>query len=1461
MEGTTKLPPKGPGKDRLETPYTAADFRFTQKAGGFYAIALDWPADGVWNIKSLAKDAGVLLTGDVCQVSLLGSAEKLDWKQTATGLEIHAPCQRPCDYAYTFKIEAFQNAHNTGDYAIHKTVMLGIIIVTLRSFIIALIVVSTASLELCGAAQVSSVNAGQELYVRTFGSDQKIRIELVDHLKLPAIGWPRTLLSYPVRFVVPVRPEQLVLRDLGHGADIPFQLSDIKSQGGRLQFAVVNFFADLPSSGSRQFELSVGKPVSSAPGVRQIIEGDTVVLDAGKIKVRLPASRGMVPGQQLPGPILQLNRGSGWLGDATLVSPKLAVKSITTETIDSGPLFITCRVTYQFADGASYAATIKAIADYDFIEFSEEMKGLSRDDGVYVENAWTNFHPTHRFSVGSPFGGTRKIDEPMMQPFRGEDPAFTGPSRVEDPTVEMLPSLTPYWPNGWGGNREAAFWDERTGDAVGLFLLDAAKWQDHEYAIWTSADTLKVKYRFANGVLFWKWPLVTGTRVTGLTIYHHGVTAAQKPPADQTAGATLQDEMQSAIKQKELPQFLRIYYDDISLNRVKDWQLTYPETAKRPSVALKPGRQKSVADYMTALPGCAMMEVANGMFHPVGLRDMGYWVVPDFQRFRDAMTAEQRSQATAALLFAAYISAEDEFSPMQTMLGGHPNFMADLKFPLAAAAFLFPDHPMAQEWRDQYAKFMELCGHFYVRPAVPQWEARGGRFTESIATYNWAFMEPTSEANWMGLQTGAHNVYATPELADMGDYLVGVLTAPVTLDTNKINWPDNTALTWENGFKRIHPPQGAHSGKRGVGGSMFTIGEQLQNYRPLTAEHMMWGAFPSAGQGFEDRQGEPVAGPVNRGTNPHFTSAKYTGYGIVLRAGVDTADEISVFLQQVDKGPNYRWGYANQNGSGDIYYYAKGKSFSGHGFEDTGDRHADDALYSCNTGVYKNYHFNSIGMNELTRPFYNLDVAQFAELVPQRDAGAYSWPEYQSRSVMLVGTEYIVTYDAILEPCGTRFAWNIGANDDMPFIQHIKGGAENIMDTSSRARDQQRGVLYDVWKGGGDRMMLVTHLPGVKVIPPKRVRGEPLPAYCRVQTPTSEDLVFQDSKEINWHGEGIIFQGTAGVIRQRRNHQTELALFHGTQIGNHEVTLAVNDPDLGVSAAYTKPSELAGECFGRKGGLLTLKTPGAGTFYLDGARLAANADGTFTLPPGQHRWEYTGNLPEPLPPTMRRTENHNGGAKIFFTTVAGAEKYRLELSQDNGVTWQRIGETTSGEYDLTALANGIKVHVRAVALNASRESRPAGEYPLYVTDQPPPPPSGLKLEVGSQQVKATWGEVLGVTEYRLYRRVKGAGKFQEICHGLRNSYLDTGVNVIPAFTEPGQANNLLRDASGYTVYEYAVAAVNGNGAGKMSLPVDTDPTSWRNWNPTGDLRFKRQTAFWQPPFVEPKDVPPMHYEP
>ena len=1286
------------------------------------------------------------------------------------------------------------------------------------------------------------------LYLRTFGPQGTLRFELVDHIKTPQYHWPRTLLTYPVRFEAKVQPGQLRLRDVVTGKAVPFQLSAVKLTGGALTFAEVNFFSDLPSGGKRQFELSAGALEAVPSETKLVTESGSYVLDAGRLKVRVPASiLAPTAGQRVPGPIMALQRDAAWIGESSISSSKHAVKSVTTEIVENGPLFIKARVAYEFDGGGRYVATVRAVSGYDFVEFFEEMQGLAREDAVFATNSWTGYHPNRR--------GKIPLGKPQVNTFRGEDPAFDGPTRIEDPTKELLVRMEITPANGGGGRQEVGFADDGAGRELGLFMQDVGKWDDREYAIWVSHDTLLPVFRYADKLLHWDWPLISGTRATGVAYY-------------------APEETERSLN------YFRNLYGDSHLDKVKDWVLEYPSSTRRPPADFyPPAKIKNVAEFMTVFEKSSACSTPASGYGCISLRDMYPTLLPGYTRFQADMTPEQRERATALLLFCGYYTSEEANSPMLRMLGGHPNFMSDLKFPLMGISFLFPDHPMAVEWRDQYEKFLDVVGRFNTRPAVPLWESKAGRWTESLATYNWAFLDPALEASRLSIQTDAKNRFAQEWYAKMGDYLLNTVTAPVTLDADKPEWPAGTPLTIENGFHRIHPPQGAHSSKRGSPGRMRKFGEFMAQYRPLLSEYMLWSAqtpppspdAPPAKGKKKPAAPKPVEtqGPVNRGTNPHLASAKYTGYGIVMRAGVDTPDEISVYLQQVDKGPNYRWGYANQNGSGDIYYYAAGKSFSGHGFEDTGDRHGDDAMYTCNTGVYKDHHYHCIGMNELVRPFYNLGVAQFAELVSQDGPGAYCWPEYRSRSTMLVGTDYIVVYDALDGWSGSRFVWTSnGVYDEMPNILYIKGGGENIVDISSRLKGGSRGTMWDVWKGDRSRMMIVSHKKDVVQMPKKR--GEKNP-YVHLKTADSEDWVFQndewqEEEPINYSEAGMTFKGRAGVIRQRTNQMCELALFHGTAIGAKGVTVTVDGADLGVSLAFATPAAIKGACFGRQGGSMILAFADAqaarGAFYVDGAKIPATptASGlSVKLPPGEHRWELTAKQPEPPQPVMLRTENRNGGAKLFFTTVAGAQKYRVELSRDSGTTWQAVTETVKGEAELTRLANGTKVHVRAVALNADQASRPANEYPVYITDKAPLPPDGLKTDISAKQPKLTWGEVLGVTEYRLYRRELGQGVFSEVFRGLANEYVDKGITVPAGFPEPGVRANLLRDTSSCKVYEYAVAAVNGNGESAKCVPVDTDPQSWRNWNPATDLRFKRRTGYWRWPYVKPEEQPPLHY--
>jgi alpha-L-fucosidase len=81
---------------------TPADIRFTTKGSDIYAILLAWP-DKNATIKSLGLSSPHA-PGRISNVRLLGTEAALDWKQDSDALTIRIPREKPCDYAYCFKI-------------------------------------------------------------------------------------------------------------------------------------------------------------------------------------------------------------------------------------------------------------------------------------------------------------------------------------------------------------------------------------------------------------------------------------------------------------------------------------------------------------------------------------------------------------------------------------------------------------------------------------------------------------------------------------------------------------------------------------------------------------------------------------------------------------------------------------------------------------------------------------------------------------------------------------------------------------------------------------------------------------------------------------------------------------------------------------------------------------------------------------------------------------------------------------------------------------------------------------------------------------------------------------------------------------------------------------------------------------------------------------------------------------
>jgi hypothetical protein len=1303
----------------------------------------------------------------------------------------------------------------------------------------------------------------------TAGQPGQIRFNLQDALDHPFYWWPRTLLHYQIEFDRAVDPGRQMLVRVDSGEEIPFQISDIVRDASGSHRATLSFFSDLPSGARREFVLSAADSAAKIqPQVSVRHEGDTLILDSGVMRVRIPATQ--IPQGDAPGPIMQVSRGGLWLGSSTLSFAEDRVTGITTRRLVEGPLFVSYEVAYETAKGSRYVAKIQCEGGMEFVRFQENMEEIQTGTHGSFTSTWSGFEVTHRQAPNHPFPLSDIVCDYDDYAWERIDDAWKF-AREPLPLGQLPFSLGVYEraPGNFRTGTWANFWDRKSNDALGVFIDNPLGWQDHEYAYEVESPTLQVRYRYLDGKFSWEWPLARGRRSTCLACYDHA--------QDRTAMRELELQFQT-VKQGGAAYavplsftshtlFLQNRHGTLDLNRVKDWVLDYPESARRPAEILTNpnGKNQEPAElerrvltsaYVCTLPVTGSRQMAGHgpipgrsivNFSPVPSRQMGGWI-EGFNQCEAAMTARQRRRLTAIFLLLAYVHTEDEFMPVVTMLSGHPNFLADVKAVPPGMTFLFPDHAQAPLWADMWEKCVELNTRFNTRPAVKTSDALGGRWTENLGTYVWAFLRPSLRTDFLLKQYDGRERFLSPQLADVADWLVNALSAPfdgespagyqnlLAVDYGR-EWG---VLAPGKGPSRVHPPQGAHSEQRIPPRSLWYLGQCLRRYAPLAAEHAMWAARPKnqdmeAGANSKEPWDLMYQGPENRGTNPHLRSRKFTGYGIVLRSAVDTRDELSIHLQQIDEGPNYRWGRAGEGGCGVLYFYAAGKAYSYTGPEDVGDRDDQDTDFCTTFGVYKNGEFRSIGMNVLSRPTYDLGPGQFTEIVPRTGPSSYATPEYLSRSVLLAGHDYFVLYDSVAHQAIThRLTWFVRKGDELPSIQLLRGAAGNR--ESQRTELTTPSVAGQWFDGIGDSLAVVSHR--------KDIKAEGTAFGCRVSLPGSEDIVFRNPQPVTFAEGDLIFQGTAGLIR-KTGAKIEFALFHGTRIGIAGLVFTTDDQDLGLGGAIVAGQAPSGEFFAPQASAVRITLPNLfskAVFFVDGAAQPAHREAetlVVQLEQGSHRWELSDTLPVPIAPRIVRTENFAGGGAVIIEPVASATRYRLELSKDGGSTWATVDEQPSPTLKAGGLTESEKVHLRVIALNAVHASPPGPEYPLYVSSQPPAPPDGLRVALATGAATVGWGEILGATEYLLYARSGNDAPFQLVYRGKERSFVHKKEGIQACDAIPGRRTR----ATDASMIEYYVTTLDGNGESVRSHPADTDPASWRNWDPKPGERFRRVNSF------------------
>ena len=91
---------EGLASDLRSGKYGSGDFRFTVNKNAVYAIAMGWPQNGEWRIRSLGQSG---LPG-IKKVSLAGGGP-LEFIQSSDSLTVNAPAEKPYGYAWPIKTE------------------------------------------------------------------------------------------------------------------------------------------------------------------------------------------------------------------------------------------------------------------------------------------------------------------------------------------------------------------------------------------------------------------------------------------------------------------------------------------------------------------------------------------------------------------------------------------------------------------------------------------------------------------------------------------------------------------------------------------------------------------------------------------------------------------------------------------------------------------------------------------------------------------------------------------------------------------------------------------------------------------------------------------------------------------------------------------------------------------------------------------------------------------------------------------------------------------------------------------------------------------------------------------------------------------------------------------------------------------------------------------------------------
>ena len=147
-------------------------------------------------------------------------------------------------------------------------------------------------------------------------------------------------------------------------------------------------------------------------------------------------------------------------------------------------------------------------------------------------------------------------------------------------------------------------------------------------------------------------------------------------------------------------------------------------------------------------------------------------------------------------------------------------------------------------------------------------------------------------------------------------------------------------------------------------------------------------------------------------------------------------------------------------------------------------------------------------------------------------------------------------------------------------------------------------------------------------------------------------------------------------------------------------------------------------------------------------------------------------------PKITKAESVNGGVKISWSKVKGAEKYRVYYKGSKG--WTRLADTTSTSYTDSKVSSGKTYTYTVRCINSSATKFTSGYDSKGKTVKYISAPKITKAESVNGGVKISWSKVKGAEKYRVY--YKGSKGWTRLADTTSTSYTDSKVSSGKTYT-------------------------------------------------------------------------------